>query len=533
LRIKPVSKKSRDDFVPIRGTTNIKDKDLVLFEASGQKRRAGFREARIIELIGSVDDPKAASLISLHEHNIPMGFDDDVLAQADALALPEIGGPREDLRDVPLLTIDPDDAKDFDDAIYAKKESDGWTVWVAIADVAAFVTPGSPLDKAAFKKGNSVYLPDRVEPMLPHALSSNLCSLRPDEDRACMAVRMKFNAQGEKVGHTFKRGIMRSIARLTYAQAQAAFEGRPGDIPQDSVAPLADLYAFYKVLRDARERRSPLEIDMPERRVRVGDDGQIKTIEVRERFDAHKLVEEFMIQANVAAAEALDSKGMDLIYRVHDAPGQERLLGLSDFLPVMGLKWAAGERATPQRFNRLMQRARDKDLGEVVGMAVLRTQSQAIYTPKNGGHFGLNLTQYARAMAAERDCKDRYIAAYLSDRVGAKFPARINGVTKFGLFVTLDETGADGLVPARNLGDEFFVFDEKSRSLIGRDTGGTYKFGARVTVRLTEAIPVSGGLTFEMISPPEKGKKPSRHSGAHNRKRASARRKGSKPKGRR
>ena len=566
FQIQPVSKKSRDNFIPQRGI-NIQDQDLVLFEQAGQKRRAGFKEARIIEVVGNVDDPKAASLISLYEHNIPVGFDQDVIDQAEAATMPEIGGARQDLRHLPLLTIDPDDAKDFDDAILAQKTDNGWTVWVAIADVAAFVTPGSPLDKAAFDKGNSVYLPDRVEPMLPHALSSDLCSLRPDVDRACMAVRMKFDETGRKTGHKFFRGIMRSAARLTYEQAQAAFEGRPGDIPQECIGTLADLYAFYKILEKARARRAPLEIDMPERRVRVGDDGNVKSIEVKQRFDAHKLVEEFMIQANVAAAQALDDKGMDHMYRVHDAPSQEKVLGLADFLPVMGLKFTAGERATTDRFNRLLEKAREKELQEVVGMAVLRTQSQAIYSPKNGGHFGLNLTQYShftspirrysdlivhralisayelgddgqtraemsrlkeigehisdterRAMAAERDAKDRYIAAYLSDRVGAKFPARINGVTSFGLFVTLDETGADGLVPVRQLGNEYFVFDEKSRSLIGRESGGTYKFGRQVVVRLLEATPVSGGLTFEMVSPPEPGKKPSKRSGAHNRK---------------
>ncbi len=567
FQIQPVSKRSRDNYVPQRGGITIKDQDLVLFEPAGQKRRAGFKEARVIETVGNVDDPKAASLISLYEHNIPVGFKQDVIDQAESATMPEIGGARQDLRHLPLLTIDPDDAKDFDDAIFAERTEKGWTVWVAIADVAAFVTPGSPLDKAAFDKGNSVYLPDRVEPMLPHALSSDLCSLRPDVDRACMAVRMKFDNSGRKIGHKFFRGVMRSAARLTYEQAQAAFEGRPGDIPQDCIGTLADLYAFYQILSKARAARAPLEIDMPERRVRVGDDGRVKSIQVKQRFDAHKLVEEFMIQANVAAAQALDDKGIDHMYRVHDAPSQEKLLGLSDFLPVMGLKWTAGEKATTDRFNRLLAKAREKELQEVVGMAVLRTQSQAIYSPKNGGHFGLNLTQYAhftspirrysdlivhralisayelgddgqtrheasrlqeigehisdterRAMAAERDSKDRYIAAYLSDRVGAKFPARINGVTSFGLFVTLDETGADGLVPVRHLGDEYFVFDEKSRSLIGRETGGTYNFGRAVIVQLVEATPVSGGLTFEMVSKPEPGKKPSKRSGAHNRK---------------
>ncbi|MEE9347766.1 MAG: ribonuclease R [Robiginitomaculum sp.] len=567
FRLKPVSKRSRDDYVLERASQTVKgravqDKDLVLFESVEQRRRAGFKLARIIEHISSVDDPKAASLISLHEHGIPMGFDQDVLKQADAAIMPKIGGPREDLRDIPLLTIDPDDAKDFDDAICAIKTDTGWEVWVAIADVSAFVTPGSPLDKAAYTRGNSVYLPDRVEPMLPHALSSNLCSLRPLEERACMAVRMKFDERGNKTGHVFKRGIMKSKARLTYAQAQAGFEGEPGDAALPVQDSLDSLYTFYKILRDARARRAPLEIDMPERRVRVGDDGSVTSIEVRARFDAHKLVEEFMIQANVAAAQALGEKGMDVIYRVHEPPSQDKLLGLADFLPVLGLKWTAGEKATTSRFNHLLGKAREKELSEVVGMAVLRTQSQAIYTPKNGGHFGLNLTQYAhftspirryadlvvhralisayglgddgqsareksklpeigqhistterRAMAAERDAKDRYIAAYLSDRVGAKFPARINGVTKFGLFVTLDETGADGLVPVRNLGHEYYVFDEKSRSLIGKESGGTYKFGARVTVRLVEAVPVTGGLTFEMLSKPEPGKRPEGQAG--------------------
>lgn len=556
MRIKPVDKKARDDYALIGGAVKVEDQDLVLFEtASG--RRGGLRSAKVVEHLGSINDPKSASLIALHEHNIPMGFPDEVLAEADALALPQIGGPREDLRHLPLVTIDPDDAKDFDDAICASVTETGFEVWVAIADVSAFVTPGSALDKAAYLRGNSVYLPDRVEPMLPHALSSNLCSLRPHEDRACLAVRMRFDKDGFKTGHKFHRGIMKSHARLTYGEAQEAFEGNPGEAALPVKDILGDIYTAYKALRSAREQRAPLDIDMPERRVRIGDDGRVSAIEVRERFDAHKLVEECMIQANVAAAEALDKKKQELIYRVHDQPARERLQGLSDFLPAMNMKWTLGERATTKRFNKLLEAARGKDIAEVIGMAVLRTQSQAIYSPKNGGHFGLNLTQYGhftspirryadlivhralikafdlgddgltsketaklqeisehisdterRAMAAERGAKDRYIAAYLSDRVDAKFAARISGVTHFGVFITLDETGADGLVPMRELGDEPYKFDEGSRSLIGYNTGGTYKFGGRCIVRLKEATPVSGGLIFTMESPPEPGKKP-------------------------
>ncbi len=573
LRIKPVSKKSRDEYIPQTKKEDkqpaLADQDLVLFETISGPRRAGFRQAKIIEHLGTTKGGRGASLISLHEHNIPLGFQDEVLAQADSLTMPDISKKREDLRHLPLVTIDPDDAKDFDDALYAHRneETGGWVIWVAIADVAAFVTPASPLDKAARLRGNSVYLPDRVEPMLPHALSSDLCSLRPNEDRACMAVRLSFDKDGRKTGHKFHRGLMRSHARLTYGQAQAAFEGNPGEAALPVIAQLDALYAAYQAISKARDERAPLNIEMPERRVRVGDDGTVTAIEVRERFDAHKLVEECMIQANVAAAQALEAKSAELVYRVHEPPQRERLQGLADFLPAMNLKWALGERASTARFNTLLSRASERDLSEVIGMAVLRTQSQAIYSPKNGGHFGLNLTHYAhftspirryadlivhralisafgfgddglsqqeisrlkdtaehisnterRAMAAERDAKDRYIAAYLSDRLGAKFGARIGGVTNFGLFVTLDETGADGFVPMRELGYERFKFDEKSRSLIGYETGGTYKFGARCIVRLKEATPVTGGLIFEMASKAEPGKKPKGGAGANYRK---------------
>ena len=560
-RIQPVDKKSRHDYKPVKIPDGAKPNDLVMFRST-RRNKGDLRLAEIVEIIGSANDGKAASLISLHQHEIPMGFDDDVIAQAKALKLPQLSKTREDLRELPLVTIDPVDAKDFDDAVYAKSiKGGGWEIWVAIADVAAFVTPDSVLDKSAETKGNSVYLPDRVEPMLPHELSSDLCSLRPDEDRACMAVRMSFDKAGHKTGHKFHRGIMRSHARLTYAQAQEAFDGNPGKaaLPVEDI--LKDIYLAYKTLRKAREQRAPLGIELPERRVHVNDKGEVTKVTVRERFDAHKLVEEFMVQANVAAAEALSAKGVATIVRVHEPPSREKLQGLSDFLPAMGLKWSLGERPSTKRLNTLLKQAAEKDLSETVGMAVLRSQSQAVYDPDPKGHFGLNLTDYAhftspirryadlvvhraliatfglgedgttereqsrlkeiaehisgterRAMAAERDAKDRYIAAFLEDRVGATFEARITGVTKFGLFITLDETGADGLITARSLGHEYFVFDEKRKALIGAESGGTYRFGRKVKVRLQEATPITGGLIFEILTKPEPGKKPKRGS---------------------
>ncbi len=563
-RIQPVSKKARHDYKPAKVSDEAQDKDLVLFRST-RRNQGDLRIAEIIETIGSAAHGKSASLISLYENDIPMGFDDAVIEEAKSLKLPKLVGPREDFRELPLVTIDPVDAKDFDDAIFARpdenpKNKGGWIIWVAIADVSAFVTPNSALDRAARERGNSVYLPDRVEPMLPHELSSDLCSLRPHEDRACMAVRMVFDKHGVKRKHSFKRGIMRSHARLTYEQAQEAFDGNPGQAAEPVLDILQNIYAAYGSLKKARTQRQPLAIELPERRVHINEAGDVSKITIRARFDAHKLIEEFMVAANVAAAEALSEKNVQTIIRRHEEPAREKLQGLCDFLPALNLKFSLGERASPARFNKLLDQARAKDFEETVSMAVLRSQSQAYYSPEGSGHFGLNLEHYGhftspirryadlvlhraliatfglgddgttpeeaarlketaehisaterRAMVAERDAKDRYIAAFLEKRVGATFDARISGATKFGLFITLTETGADGLIPARSLGHEYFAFDEKTKALIGVESGDTYKFGRLVKVRLEEATPVTGGLLFEMVSKPEKGKPPKRN----------------------
>jgi ribonuclease R len=561
-RIQPVSKKARHDYGVDQVPDTLEDGALVMFRST-RKNRGQLRLAEIRETIGNIKDERSASLISLHENEIPIGFPPAAIEQAEKATMPKVGEiGHDDLRHLPLVTIDPVDAKDFDDAILAlPDEADnnpgGWVVWVAIADVAAFVTPGSALDKAAWEKGNSVYLPDRVEPMLPHELSSDLCSLRPDEDRAAMLVQMTFDSGGNKTHHKFHRGIIRSRARLTYRQAQDVFDGQNGPESQDVLPELSNLYSCYKALRNARAQREPLEIDLPERRVKVDASGKVVDISVRDRFDAHKLVEEFMVQANVAAAEGLSGKKIQSLMRFHDNPERQRVSDLSEFLPALKLKFSLGDRITPARFNKLLEQAQAKDLTETVGMAVLRTQAQAIYSADRMGHFGLNLSHYThftspirrysdlivhraliktfklgeggttkeeearlketaehistterRAMVAERDAVDRYIAAYLKDRVGATFKARITGVTKFGLFVTLSETGADGLIPISELGREYFALDERTKSVIGVESGTTFKFGRQVDVRLKEATPVTGGLIFDMVSKGEAGKPP-------------------------
>ena len=557
--ITPVSKKARDVYSvrDVPATVAPDSRTLVRYRSLSGRGRAD-RQAKVLELVGPADSDDAATMISLEEHGIPTEFPPEAIEQAKSATMPEIGGARQDLRDLDLITIDPVDAKDFDDAVLAIPDGKGgYRVWVAIADVAAFVTPGSPLDKEAYRRGNSVYLPDRVIPMLPHELSSDLCSLRPKEERACMAVEMHFDKTGKKQKHRFHRGIMLSKARLTYAQAQEAFDGHAGPIAEPVAEQLGQLYAAYKVLRTAREKRGPLEIDLPERRVHLDDRGQVTAITVKQRFDAHKLIEEFMVQANVCAAESLGQAGVMAVQRVHEPPAFEKVQALSEFLKLNDIKWNAGERVSTKTFNRLLGEVKEGDLAEAIGMSVLRTQSQAVYAPESSGHFGLNLTHYAhftspirryadlvvhralikafnlgddgitkeessrlqeigehistterRAMAAERDAVDRYIAAYLDGKEGTVFGARISGVTKFGLFITLDETGADGLIPVRDLGDEYMVYDEARQALVGQQTGGTYRLGQRIKARLVEASPITGGMIFGMETKPEKGKPP-------------------------
>ena len=559
--IQPVSKKSRHVYKPIKVPSKANLNDLVWFQSS-RRNIKDTRLAEIIEFIGSAQKGNTASLISLYEHNVPMGFSEDVISQAKALRLPGVSKNHIDLRHLNLITIDPDDAKDFDDAITAKPtENGGWDVWVAIADVAAYVTPDSPLDITARLKGNSVYLPDTVEPMLPHILSSDLCSLKPNEDRACIAVNIIFNKNGVKVSHCFHRGIMRSNARLTYAQAQELHKNNYIDQSPMVNEAIQNIFGAYTSIKKARENRAPLNIELPERKVHIDEKGNVSNITIKERFDAHKLVEEFMIQANVAAAESLAEKNIATLSRLHEAPKNEKLKGLADYLSVLDLKLSLGERTTTQKLNKLLKKAEIKGLSESVSMAVLRSQSQAVYDAELKGHFGLNLTHYThftspirrysdllvhralinafdlgkdgstkseisrlketaehisnterRAMAAERDSKDRYIATYLEKQVGVIFNARITGVTKFGLFITLNETGADGLIPCRSLGREYFILDEKRKSLIGSDSGDTYKFGRQIKAKLIEATPVTGGLVFEMHSKPDKGSIPKVHN---------------------
>lgn len=553
-RIVPIDKGADKEWqVPDGATADAKDGELVEAEQSGPKSRMGLPKARIVDRLGDPSAPKAVSLIAIHQHGIPDNFPDDVIAEVDR-AGPASADGRTDLSHLPLITIDPADARDHDDACCAIPDDDpanegGFLLWVAIADVAHYVRPGTALDDEAKRRGNSTYFPDRVVPMLPDRLSGDLCSLHEGVERPCIAVEMQINAQGEKLSHRFVRGLMTSPAALSYEDAQAAIDGAPTERTKPLLDPvLRPLFAAYKALKTAREHRQPLELDLPERKIELTDDGKVASVNYRDRFDAHKLIEECMVLANVAAAETLNAQKSPLIFRVHEEPDPSKLDALRDVAKASGLPLAKGQVLHTRHLNQLLNAAAGKDEAELINMATLRSMTQAYYNPKNYGHFGLALKNYAhftspirryadlivhralvsvhgwgddgltahdidrleatsnhisdterRSMLAERDTTDRYLAAFLSERVGQSFTGRVAGIAKFGIFVRLDETGADGLVPMRELGQEFFHFDRDTGTLQGADSGRIIRSGQRATVKITEAVPVTGGLVFELL----------------------------------
>jgi ribonuclease R len=560
-RILPIDKGSDKEWtIPGDATHGAKDGELVEAEQSAPRsNRMGLPKARITARLGDPTAPRAVSLIAIHQHGIPDDFPAEVLEEADSMKPAGLKG-RTDLRDMPLVTIDPHDARDHDDAVYAEQDSDpnnkgGFILWVAIADVAHYVRPGSDLDREARRRGNSSYFPDRVVPMLPDRLSGDLCSLHEGVPRACIAARIRIDAEGKKLGQSFVRGLMRSPASLNYQEVQAAMDGDPNARTEPLLDPvIRPLYAAYAALQRAREARQPLDLDLPERKVVLGEDGKVTSVDFTDRLDAHKLIEEFMILANVAAAEVLLKKDKPLLFRVHEEPPQDKLESLRETAQAAGLNMAKGQVLQTAHLNRLLHQAAGTDEAELINMATLRSMTQAYYSPKNFGHFGLALQNYAhftspirrysdlivhralvtahgwgddgltpdeierleqtaqhisdterRSMMAERDTTDRYLAAYLSDRMGAEFTGRVSGIAKFGIFVKLDETGADGLVPIGTLGREYFHFDRDSGTLMGSDTGRIIALGMRAKVRLVEAAPVTGGIAFELLELEDEG----------------------------
>lgn len=550
--VAPTDKKAKHEFmVSPDDLGDAKEGDLVLAEI---KPSRGLRKkhVRIVDVLGKQGDPKAISLISMHENGITEDWPAEVIKETEGMKVPSVKG-REDMRDIPLVTIDGADARDFDDAVYAEEQEDGgFHLIVAIADVSYYVRPNSALDKEAQRRGNSTYFPDRVVPMLPEALSNDLCSLRPHENRACMAIHMWIDAQGHLHKYKVVRGLMRSAARLVYEQVQAAKDGQPDDLTGPLLEPVIEpLYKAYAVLDKARQERGALDLDLPEKQIVVNEKNEMTGVRIRDRLDAHKLIEEFMILANVAAAKALeakrDAKLYPCVYRVHDQPKADKLDSVREFIESFGLKMPKGQVTQPSQINGILKRASSLPYSHLISTVILRSQNQAIYSPHNIGHFGLALTKYAHftspirryadllvhrslvnayglgqgglseeervrveeicehisqteraSMVAERSAVDRFTAAYLSDQIGAEFTGKISGVTRFGLFVTLDESGADGLVPMKSIGDDFYIHDEEQHALIGRKHKKIYRLGAPVTVTLSEADGLTGSTVLAL-----------------------------------
>ena len=553
LWLKPVDKRERRELI-VSDAGDAQVGDLVLAEKAGRPPRI---TARVTERLGEPFAPRSFSLIAIHKHGIPDIFSEETIAEAVKIAKLPLGGDREDLRHLPIVAIDPADARDHDDAVWAAPDDDpanqgGFKALVAIADVGFYVRPGSELDRSARRRGNSVYFPDRVVPMLPEQLSADICSLKEGADRAALVCHLVVSPDGTLKSWKFTRAVIRVAANIAYENAQAAIDGNNGTVPTElAEAALKPLWACWALLAKARDTRDPLELDLPERRVMLDEKGRILSVAPRERLDAHRLIEDYMIAANVAAAKALEAKKAAVMYRVHEPPSREKLVALKDYLATFGISFALGQVVKPGTFNHLLDRVGERDERPQVMEQVLRTQTQAYYAPVNAGHFGLALGSYAhftspirryadllvhrslvgayrlapavdqtrlpgedeaafvrigeaisaaerRAMEAERETIDRYVAAYLSTKVGELVDTRITGVQPFGFFATVEGLGGDGLVPVSTLGREYFRYDEAAQALEGEETGTRYTPGMRLKLRLAEANPISGALRFEV-----------------------------------
>lgn len=549
-----VEKKERREF-PVSDTGGAAAGDLVMAEMGGRPPRI---TVRVVQRLGDPFAPRSFSLIAIHKLGIPDVFSGDALDEAKRVSELPLGEDREDLTHLPIVAIDPVDARDHDDAVWAAPHEDGgWQAVVAIADVSFYVRPGSELDREARRRGNSVYFPDRVVPMLPEILSAEVCSLKEGEDRAALVCHLHISKSGKLESWRFARARVRIAANLAYEEAQATIDADAGAM----IDVLRPLWACWRALAKARDAREPLDLDLPERRVVLDEQGRIMSVAPRERLDAHRLIEDYMIAANVAAAKALEAKKAPVMYRVHEPPSREKLVALKDYLETFDVPLALGQVIRPATFNHILDRISDADFRPQVMEQVLRTQTQAYYAPANQGHFGLSLGSYAhftspirryadlvvhralvaayglgeggltkadaeameqigttisalerRAMEAERDTIDRYVAAFLAERVGETVSARITGVQNYGFFATVEGIGGDGLMSVRDLGGEYFRFDEAARTLTGEDSGEEYALGQRLELRLAEANPVSGALRFEL--PGGKGAAPGpRHLG--------------------
>lgn len=548
--LKPAEKKDYMSYL-LENDASFKEGDFVKVALGGSRR---FKQARVIKSYGAFALQKAASLLVLDKYDIPHEFPKEVIKETHNL--PTFNKSlREDLTNIPLVTIDGDDAKDFDDAVYAMPTPDGFLLIVAIADVSFYVRPFSALDKEAYKRGNSVYLPDRVVPMLPEILCNDLCSLRPKEERAAIACFIDIDKQGNIIQYDFKRAVIKSAARLTYKEVQNALEGKKSaNIKEVYVKTIEPVYRAYLALRMAREKRGALNLESNEYKIRFNDKGEVVAIEKEENLEANKMIEEFMIAANICAAKALGRSKLPTMYRVHEKPLEEKLKEIEPLLHNLHLKLPDINALKPEHFNKILALCSDGGYNAGVGELILRLQCQAKYSPHNLGHFGLGLSDYAhftspirryadllvhralvkaykmpkggeleesasvktfeetgehlcvterRAANAEREMTARYVSDYLLPMIGADFEVKVSGVSAAGVFVEIESIGAEGLIPMSSLPTDMYVLDEGNMSLTGQRYGLSFRFGQKLQARLLEASPITGGLIFKYIDPEE------------------------------
>ena len=559
----PINKKDKKNYFVNKNEINASDGELVEAKLNKNQRISREQSVDLLRSLGNSTKTKLASLIAIHEHGIPNEFSREILQESEVRAAVPIKNPS-DLTDLPFISIDPSDARDHDDAIYAVKDEKNpnrFVIWVAIADVAKYVLPESLLDLESLNRGNSTYFPDLVVPMIPDILSGDVCSLKQDKIRASIAVKIIINDQGQKVSHDFFRGVIKNRLAVSYETAQNAINSFGRDDDKSELKKLMyPLFQAYKLLEKQSQERQPLELELVEQEIAFDRDGEVVSINSKERFDAHKLVEEFMILANVCAAETIHKSQLSFLYRIHEPPTFEKLLSLKTVAKSLNINLNSSGNIRGGDLNNLLRRAKEQNCSELVSMTVLRAMSQAHYTPENKGHFGLSLPCYThftspirrysdvlvhraiiqihkwedapivlvksdlvkvgeklsrterRSMLAERDTKDRYLATFLKNKIGGEFNARINGLSKSGMFVRLDDTGADGLIPISSLfGDRYSLNTEKNK-LVGRTSKLSFNLGANVLVMLREANPISGGLIFSLIEYENKPIKTSNNS---------------------
>lgn len=549
LYLKSSEKSSYMDYL-IDRPNGAKPGDFIKVSLTGNKR---FKEARIVKNFGPFDLNKATSSLILEKYDIPYEFPHNV--NEETKNLPEFSKKdREDLTDIPLVTIDGESAKDFDDAVYAKKTDDGFLLIVAIADVAFYVRPDSALDKESYKRGNSVYLPNMVVPMLPEVLCNGLCSLRPNELRASIACFINIDKDGNVQKFDFKRAVIKSAARLTYGEVQAALDGKKSKNITPVMETVTTVYEAYQALRKAREKRGALNLETDEFIVRLNKEGLVLAIEKEEHFISHEIVEEFMVAANVCAAETLGKSKLPTMYRIHEKPLEERLKDIVPLLHNLHMKLPEISALRPEHFNKIIELCSANGYNQGISELILRLQCQAKYSPINMGHFGLGLKDYAhftspirryadllihralvkayempeggelpedltvndfedigehlgiterKATNAERDIIARFISAFLTPSIGSLFEVKISGMSSAGIFVRIDNLGAEGLIPMSSLPNDTYALPSGNMELVGETTGRRFKFGDSLKVKLLEASPITGGLIFKYIDEEE------------------------------